>query len=380
MQTIIFILGMHRSGTSALARLTHALGADLGKELVAAAPDNPEGFWEHARLVDFNNQIFEALGLHWDATVTLPENWLEYPEIRRIHAKALHWLQQEFQHAPLVVLKDPRTCRTAPFWIRIAEEINAKPVFIHMFRSFAEMAKSFAARGTSLEKALILNALHVIEAENATRNYPRIALDYADLLSSAQKSLPALFSLPVDWAITQTQAHEKLSTVIKNTLRNQTASLSDLNIDSALLASTKELEDIVTAWYANGKIDKVVQEKLSTLYQEIIAKITDAQKWFGFWHTDAMKAHNTAVTLHARNLALSETQSMLENYQLHAKQLEELQKTQATIIAEKEAQIAQTIEQNRLLQETLNAIYTSKGWKVVEKIRCIKLKLLSIIR
>ena len=46
--TAVLILGMHRSGTSALTRVLNLLGVELGSELMAAAEDNNEtGFWEH---------------------------------------------------------------------------------------------------------------------------------------------------------------------------------------------------------------------------------------------------------------------------------------------------------------------------------------------
>lgn len=42
------ILGMHRSGTSALAQVVHLLGADIGKneDLIPAEPANAAGYWE----------------------------------------------------------------------------------------------------------------------------------------------------------------------------------------------------------------------------------------------------------------------------------------------------------------------------------------------
>jgi hypothetical protein len=41
----LVVVGMHRSGTSAMARLLSLSGAALPSDLMAAGIDNPTGFW-----------------------------------------------------------------------------------------------------------------------------------------------------------------------------------------------------------------------------------------------------------------------------------------------------------------------------------------------
>ena len=46
--TAVIVLGMHRSGTSALAGLLHELGLEMGSSLMSGrADENEKGFWEH---------------------------------------------------------------------------------------------------------------------------------------------------------------------------------------------------------------------------------------------------------------------------------------------------------------------------------------------
>ena len=61
--TIVCILGMHRSGTSLLARI-NLLGVYLGppNRLMPAAPENPKGFWEYQPIMELNNEILARLG------------------------------------------------------------------------------------------------------------------------------------------------------------------------------------------------------------------------------------------------------------------------------------------------------------------------------
>src|SRR4051812_19368334 len=61
---LVSVIGMHRSGTSLVARITNLLGVDFGAtaEMLPAAPRNPSGFWENARLVELNDELLDALG------------------------------------------------------------------------------------------------------------------------------------------------------------------------------------------------------------------------------------------------------------------------------------------------------------------------------
>src|SRR5580765_3890389 len=64
----ICIAGAHRSGTSMLARLMYSCGLDLGpqQDLMPAARDNPEGFWENLHFVRLNDEILNTSGGAWD--------------------------------------------------------------------------------------------------------------------------------------------------------------------------------------------------------------------------------------------------------------------------------------------------------------------------
>ena len=60
--TALVVLGMHRSGTSALTGMLHRLGVALGEHLMPATNDNPRGYWEHADIVKVHERLMAALG------------------------------------------------------------------------------------------------------------------------------------------------------------------------------------------------------------------------------------------------------------------------------------------------------------------------------
>src|SRR6202035_743232 len=70
--TAIIVLGMHRSGTSALTGMLHHLGVALGERLMPATADNPRGYLEHIDIVAAHERILSALGWSWDDIRALP--------------------------------------------------------------------------------------------------------------------------------------------------------------------------------------------------------------------------------------------------------------------------------------------------------------------
>ena len=68
---------MHRSGTSALSGAFNILGANHGSFVMPPAEDNPKGYWEHTKIVEIHDQLFDDMSLSWDSTKPLPANWLK---------------------------------------------------------------------------------------------------------------------------------------------------------------------------------------------------------------------------------------------------------------------------------------------------------------
>jgi len=64
----LVVLGMHRSGTSALTRLLNMMGAYFGSDDISTGSntENPKGFWERRDIRQINEYIFDKLDCDWD--------------------------------------------------------------------------------------------------------------------------------------------------------------------------------------------------------------------------------------------------------------------------------------------------------------------------
>ena len=72
--TAVIVLGMHRSGTSALAGLLHELGLAMGPSLMPGrADENEKGFWEHEKIVSIHDRLLAYFGSGWSDPMPLPQ-------------------------------------------------------------------------------------------------------------------------------------------------------------------------------------------------------------------------------------------------------------------------------------------------------------------
>jgi hypothetical protein len=201
----LVVLGMHRSGTSAVARVLSLLGATLPRELMPAHEDNVTGYWEPRRVVQFNNRLLRSIGQGWDCDTPLPVDWFAQLHGSDLHHEAQGLLQEEFADAPLFVLKDPRLCRLFPFWERVLADADVVPRVLLALRDPVEVAGSLARRFAdprlrsaaiaAPSRSLLLWLRYVLDAERHTRHLPRLALDYAALLNDWRSALAGLSDL-----------------------------------------------------------------------------------------------------------------------------------------------------------------------------------------
>src|ERR1019366_3631598 len=64
-RTCILVLGMHRSGTSAFARVMSLLGAALPRDLNTGTNRNAVDYWEPLPLVECHDELLWAAGSRW---------------------------------------------------------------------------------------------------------------------------------------------------------------------------------------------------------------------------------------------------------------------------------------------------------------------------
>lgn len=175
----ILVAGMHRSGTSAITRSLHLMGATLPKNLVQAEKDNEDGFWESRDVIRAHDDFLAALGSNWRDPRPLPACAFDSAPAEACRARLHEILDRNFASKPLWVIKDPRICKVMPLWRDVVENFGAEPRYVLPIRNPLEVALSLHRREhMSSHQALALWLIHVLFAERASRGLRRVFTSY----------------------------------------------------------------------------------------------------------------------------------------------------------------------------------------------------------
>src|SRR5882757_7677084 len=182
---LIFILGMGRSGTSALARVLSLCGCVLPATLKDPNEANPRGFWEPVDALRLNDEfLFRHQATYFDPTLRLQGEVSFAPdETERYIAQICEFLHYCPQGDAPLVIKDPRITALFDFWLEAARRAGYGVKVIVALRNPSEVAASLGAlieAPVELWQASWLK--YNLLAELHSRRLPRVFVEYSNLL------------------------------------------------------------------------------------------------------------------------------------------------------------------------------------------------------
>jgi hypothetical protein len=182
-RTCVVVCGMHRTGTSAVARTVNLLGADIGGDLIEPSTDNIRGYWESKSVVQIHEQLLEDLGSYSADPLPLPDDWTDTSFARLARERLAELIQSEFRDSDLFVVKDPRISKLLPLWVELLADIDVGIMVVMTFRNPLEVAASLHKRDhMPLASSLLLYVSSYLKAEMASRNCPRCFVNYANVV------------------------------------------------------------------------------------------------------------------------------------------------------------------------------------------------------
>lgn len=220
----IVVAGMHRSGTSAFARVLSLLGASLPEHVSGPAHDNLTGFWESAPITSIDDQLLAAADSRWDDVVPVPMEWFGSNGAAALLPRAVELLAAEFDKSNLFVLKDPRLCRLLPFWQQAFAAAGIDAAYVLPIRNPLEVAGSLKKRnGFSVSRSSLLWLDHVLNAELWTREHPRSLVRYEDLLRDWSSVVVRIGrDVGLAWPRMGHRAHVEIEQFLADELRHHT--------------------------------------------------------------------------------------------------------------------------------------------------------------
>jgi hypothetical protein len=186
-QRHVVIVGMHRSGTSAVANAVARLGLALPDEtdLITPGPYNERGYWESRRFVTYNDRVLRYLGGTWSSPPKPPPGWevSREAEVVELKSGARDFSLREFTD-PHMVLKDPRLCLVLPLW---REVFDRPPVAVLVLRNPLEVARSLKHRNNfPLSFGLALWRRYVQQSATSVVGLPVFVADYQAILRDSR--------------------------------------------------------------------------------------------------------------------------------------------------------------------------------------------------
>lgn len=177
------MLGMHRSGTSAVTRLISFLGLSTpeGQDLVPPSDKNPKGYWESMSLVALNARVLAAVGSDMSCPLPLAAGWENDPRLDDMREPSLHGFRAAFPKTPWV-WKDPRNCLTFAFWRSL---LGIPPAVVLVHRNPLEIVASSLRlrRDESKIYVLALWERYLRQALYDLEDVPVLITSYRELLA-----------------------------------------------------------------------------------------------------------------------------------------------------------------------------------------------------
>ncbi|MCG7609087.1 sulfotransferase family protein [Mycobacterium syngnathidarum] len=187
----LFVLGVPRSGTSAVTRVLSLCGARLPAGLSGADPRNPRGYWEPRASLHLNNTILRSHGSAvFDASLRLQEEGGFDADEKAACINKIGQFLATLPSAPLVLIKDLQITLLSSLWFEAARMAGFDIAVVNMVRPPQEVIASGAADFLTLpELGSALWLKFNLLAERDTRGLPRVFVEYANLLDDWRREV-----------------------------------------------------------------------------------------------------------------------------------------------------------------------------------------------
>ncbi|MFN0263109.1 glycosyltransferase [Tepidamorphus sp. 3E244] len=222
-RTCLLVLGMHRSGTSALTRVLSLMGAVLPENLLGADSSNATGHWEPQKLVSLHDRMLNEAGSSWDDWRDLDlESSLSRESLDGFKAEIRRTIEEEYGDASLFVIKDPRICRFPGLYFEILAAMGVAVHPILMLRNPLAVAASLSARNEIKGAQGWLYWLrHVLDAEAASRTHRRSVVFYENLLDYWRAALgPLITASDIAWPVGAEAAMDEIDAFLSKEHRH----------------------------------------------------------------------------------------------------------------------------------------------------------------
>lgn len=218
----VLVLGMHRSGTSALTRIINLMGFSAPRTLMAPTEANEAGFWESEVFMDLDERILKACGHKWSSRKRMRVAPLEVARRAGLLDAVCQALADEYPGAGNIVIKDPRISRLMDVYAPVLAEAGYQVSPVLALRNPLEVAASVTKRdGFTRGKSLGIWLRYTLDAEQATRGQERTVIAFDDLMADWRATMArAARQLGAPWPALSDDDRAEIDAALKPGLRH----------------------------------------------------------------------------------------------------------------------------------------------------------------
>jgi len=381
MKKCILVLGMHRSGTSAITGVFKIMGIGLGAEMMEPLPENPKGYFENVTAYNINEKILHRLSSAWDDPLFKKIKTLQSDKLAKYQKKIVKMINREFSKDKIFCIKDPRLCNLLPIWRDALTGVDIDLSCILVLRHPLEVAKSLRAReGFSIEKGILLWMMYMFNAESFSRALLRGVVLYDDVLKDTKKITKYVSScldiiFPKSWPNVHLEIEKFLDRNLKhhNVKRGHCGNgffkMAD-NLYHLLLKLRSQREDVDQVLTSIDMIRKEFDDAYTLFYNDDVYNNAVLE--------DEIRQKNRQIN--SQKWIISQNEIWARKLQ---KQLQEAGSAKTELTAKikqqedftKQIQLEQAKDRNRYnaeidrMNKELNLIKGSRVWRTAESVR-----------
>jgi hypothetical protein len=164
-------------------------------------------------------------------------------------------LAAEYGDSALFVLKDPRICRLAPFWLPVLRDTGCRTLVILPLRHPRDVAASLEHRaGYDRDYGLLMWLRHVLDAEAETRGTRRVFTSYEALMTDWSAEIRRIGEgLGLSWPRSVSVARPEIDAFLSRDLQHFARTGVERAATTALPVLVRKTYEILTTWAQEGE-------------------------------------------------------------------------------------------------------------------------------
>ncbi len=234
MKKVVLVLGMHRSGTSAITKSLEVLGVSLGDNLIPAANDNKKGFWEDKSVISLNDRLFALAGMTWSSLTEFPLELLDFPDAKKLEDEAVDLIVAAMVDRDVWGFKDPRCASLLPFWQRVLARAKVVVTYLFAVRNPLDIIASLKLRNQfTSQRTQQLWLLHTFNNLRLLAKECVSFVAFEQLIKNPAAEISRIadeLGLSVDDALLEEFANNYIDPALCSDLQSQDALLSEASI------------------------------------------------------------------------------------------------------------------------------------------------------